>query len=359
MTDGDVDLAIGDIAFMARSERATGPEFEMVRVGGFRSALELLAELGHDPEPVLRACGLSLETLRDPEGVAPLSNVLGLFVACVRTSRLPHFGLLAGARNGLPTLGLFGHLAQTAPDVRTGLEDLIGFLFVHDRFARARLRANAETAALDYIFDYRSADGADEGVDFVVAAVTKMVRGLCGEEWNPTLVRLPRRPPPNGLPYREMFRTGVNFGADYGSIEFPARWLDRPLPGSNESLRFYLLDLVRQARQASDSEAERVRRIIRTQLVGGRPNARRAAALMGVHRRTLARRLSAESLSFKQLTQDLRFEMAREMLSKSNAPMARIAELLGYSDQTVFSRAFSNRFGYPPSRLRAQQHARG
>jgi AraC-like DNA-binding protein len=161
-----------------------------------------------------------------------------------------------------------------------------------------------------------------------------------------------RAAPPNGLPYREMFRTGVNFGADCASIEFPARWLDRPLPGSNESLRFYLLDLVRQARQASDSDAERVRRIIRTQLVGGRPNARRAAALMGVHRRTLARRLSAESLSFKQLTQDLRFEMAREMLSKSNAPMARIAELLGYSDQTVFSRAFSSRFGYPPSRLR-------
>jgi AraC-like DNA-binding protein len=157
------------------------------------------------------------------------------------------------------------------------------------------------------------------------------------------------------MPYREMFGTGVAFG----SIEFRARWLGRALPGSNESLRFYLLDLVRQAKQASDSEAERVRRIDRTQLVGGKPDVTRAAAMLGVHRRTLARRLSAESLSFKQLAQDLRFEMARDMLSKSNAPMARIAEMLGYSDQTVFSRAFSNRFGHPPSRLRAGQHVDG
>ena len=51
--------------------------------------------------------------------------------------------------------------------------------------------------------------------------------------------------------------------------------------------------------------------------------------------------------------------MAREMLMKSNAPMARIADLLGYSDQTVFSRAFSRRFGRPPSQVRSAQHAEG
>ncbi|MBV8112510.1 MAG: helix-turn-helix transcriptional regulator [Hyphomicrobiales bacterium] len=69
----------------------------------------------------------------------------------------------------------------------------------------------------------------------------------------------------------------------------------------------------------------------------------------------LARRLSAEGLTFKRLVKDLRFEMATDMLAKSDAPMARIAEMLGYSDQTVFSRAFSNQFGRPPSHLRKAQ----
>jgi len=32
--------------------------------------------------------------------------------------------------------------------------------------------------------------------------------------------------------------------------------------------------------------------------------------------------------------------------------MASIVDLFGYSDPTVFSRAFSNRFGHPPGQVR-------
>ena len=347
---------LGTFGGVRDKRAARALDFETARIGGFRAVIDLLEELGHDPEPVLQTCGLMPDMLQDPEGVAPLSSVLKLFVAAARLTRLPHFGLLAGARNSLPTLGLFGHLALTAPDVRTGLEDLIGFLFIHDRFARLRFGVSDGTASLDYLFDYPQAPGAEHGVDFVVSAIAKMARGLCGDEWRPSWVRLPRRPPANPALWRDMFGSEVAFEAEFGSIEFPARWLARPLAGSNEQLRFYLIGLVRQAMQATGSEAERVRRIIRTQLVGGKPNADGAAALIGVHRRTLARRLAAEGLTFKRLTQELRFDLAREMLMKSNAPMARIADLLGYSDPTVFSRAFSRRFGRPPSRLRAAQH---
>jgi AraC-like DNA-binding protein len=150
----------------------------------------------------------------------------------------------------------------------------------------------------------------------------------------------------------ETLGADVVFGSEIGAVEFPSRWLLRTLPGSNESLRAYFGGLIELAQQASGSESERVRRIVRAHLVGGRPTAERAAAALGVHRRTMARRLSDEGLTFKQLVRDLRFEMASDMLAKSNVPMAQIAEMLGYSDQTVFSRAFSRHFGRPPSHLR-------
>jgi len=59
-----------------------------------------------------------------------------------------------------------------------------------------------------------------------------------------------------------------------------------------------------------------------------------------------------EGLTFKELVRDLKFEMACDLLAASNAPIAQIAEMLGYSDQTVFFRAFSHHFGCPPSQLR-------
>ncbi len=321
-----------------------------------RAAIDLLSDLGHDPGPVVRACGLSLDLFRDPENEAPLDAALQLLCACAKISNLAHFGLMAGARNGLSTLGLVGHLAQTAPNVGVAIADLIGFLNVHDRFARADLTTEGENAILRYIFDRPTSPGADHVYDGVLAALTKMLRSLCGDDWVPTRVTLPRRPPANAAPYFQLFKSEVLFGGDFGRVEFPARWLKRRLPGSNETLRRYLSELVRQVGQASGSEADRVRRIVRVQLVGGTPNADQAAAALGVHPRTLGRRLFAEGLTFRKLVQDLRFEMASDLLTKSNAPMARIAEMLGYSDQAVFSRAFSNRFGHPPSRLRAMKY---
>jgi len=337
---------------MPRSEAGSGFDRATIRVAGLRAAVDLLRDLGHDPGPVVEASGLSLDLFRDPDGEAPLASALKLLVGGARTSGLPHFSLLAGARNGLPTLGVFGHLALTAPDVRTAIEDIFGFLSVHDRVAAARLTVEGDSAAVNFLFDFPGALGADQFTDGVMTAISRMLRGLCGEEWKPVRVRLPRRRPASAAPYVELFASDVIFGAEFGSIQFQGRWLRRTLTGSNGSLRAYLKDLVRQAEQSSGAEIERVRRIIRTQLVGGRPNAELAAAALGVHRRTLARRLSSEGFTFSRLVGDLRFEMATDLLAKSDAPMARIAEMLGYSDQAVFSRAFSNRFGSPPSQVR-------
>jgi AraC-like DNA-binding protein len=259
---------------------------------------------------------------------------------------------MAGARNNLATLGLFGHFAQTAPDIRTAIEDLIGFLSVHDRFARGRLAIDGETATLEYVFDYPAISGAELVTDITMAAVTRMLHALCGSEWAPTRVRLPRTRPATAQPFAETLGADVVFGSDVGAIEFPSFWLTRTLPGANQSLRAYFGGLLRLAQQSSDSEVERVRRIVRIQLFGGRPTAERVATVLGVHRRTMARRLSDEGITFKDLVRDLRFEMACDMLARSNAPMAQIAEMLGYSDQTVFSRAFSRHFGHPPSHLR-------
>ncbi|MCA3554279.1 AraC family transcriptional regulator [Aestuariivirga sp.] len=331
------------------------PEIVTLRSGGLRSSIELIRELGHDPVPLVLESGLTLDIFEDPETEMPLTVGLKLLNACVRTSGLPHFGLMAGARNSLATLGLFGHIAQTAPNIQTAINDLIGFLSVHDRFAKGRLAIDGETAALEYAFDYPSILGAELATDITIAAVTKMLRALCGDEWLPTRVRLPRARPANAKPFVDTLGADVVFGSKLGAIEFPALWLTRALPGANQSLRAYFGGLVRLAQQSSDSEVERVRRIVRVQLFGGRPTAERAAAVLGIHRRSMARRLSAEGLTFKELVRDLRFEMACDMLAKSGAPMAQIAEMLGYSDQTVFSRAFSRHFGHPPSHLRKTQ----
>jgi hypothetical protein len=46
------------------------------------------------------------------------------------------------------------------------------------------------------------------------------------------------------------------------------------------------------------------------------------------------------------------------LLSRSNAPLARIAEDVGYQTDTAFSRAFRRSFGAPPAAWRRNQSTR-
>jgi AraC-like DNA-binding protein len=53
-----------------------------------------------------------------------------------------------------------------------------------------------------------------------------------------------------------------------------------------------------------------------------------------------------------------RMLLAANLLTRSNAPLARIAEDVGYQTDTAFSRAFRREFGSPPATWRRSQSAR-
>jgi AraC-like DNA-binding protein len=52
-----------------------------------------------------------------------------------------------------------------------------------------------------------------------------------------------------------------------------------------------------------------------------------------------------------------RMLLAANLLCRSNAPLARIAEDVGYQTDTAFSRAFRREYGAPPAAWRRRQGA--
>ena len=80
----------------------------------------------------------------------------------------------------------------------------------------------------------------------------------------------------------------------------------------------------------------------------------------GTSRSVLAERFQhlLGSSPMQYLTQ-WRMLLAANLLCRSNAPLARIAEDVGYQTDTAFSRAFRREYGLPPSAWRRSQLARG
>jgi len=83
------------------------------------------------------------------------------------------------------------------------------------------------------------------------------------------------------------------------------------------------------------------------------------ARAAGTSRSVLAERFQhfVGSSPMQYLTQ-WRMLLAANLLSRSNAPLARIAEDVGYQTDTAFSRAFRREYGAPPATWRRTQSAR-
>jgi len=91
-----------------------------------------------------------------------------------------------------------------------------------------------------------------------------------------------------------------------------------------------------------------IRRRLRTRLMGARCSAEDMAGLLDVHRRTLSRRLRDSGHGYRSMTNEVRFEIARQLLEDTEVPLAEIAAALGYSEAGAFSRAFRRWSGRPP-----------
>jgi len=72
-------------------------------------------------------------------------------------------------------------------------------------------------------------------------------------------------------------------------------------------------------------------------------------------RRTLNRRLNAFGTGFQELADEIRLEIARQMLEDSTMEVIQIALLLDYADASAFTRAFRRWTGTTPASWRARQ----
>jgi AraC-like DNA-binding protein len=86
----------------------------------------------------------------------------------------------------------------------------------------------------------------------------------------------------------------------------------------------------------------------------GRAHASEVANELGVSQRTFARRLSEEGLSFSEVLDGLRSDLANRHLADRDLAISQIAWLLGYRDGGAFSHAFKRWTGKTPGQARAE-----
>jgi AraC-like DNA-binding protein len=320
---------------------------------------KLLRELGVPPGELFASLGIAPRLLDDPHNELPFSALGPLLGAAAERTACPHFGLLLGARVRLASLGLVGRLAAAAPDVGTALRDLCDHMPVRDRGAVISISSHGGSAALGYALysqGLEGAPGSDQIYDTAMAIGANLLRDLCGPDASPTQALLCRGEPADPRPWRRYFGAPVHFDADRTEIVFPAKWLGRRLRGADAAQHRSLEARVREVEsRAVEDLVAGLRRALRTRLLGGKVCVGEVARMLAVHRRTLNRRMETLHTSVHDVAEELRFEVARQLVGSTAMPLIEIAASLGYADASGFTRAFRRWSGSTPSAWRKRR----
>jgi AraC-like DNA-binding protein len=314
----------------------------------------LLQQFGVDLHDVLAESGLPPEMFDHPDNLVPFRDGSRLLGLCVDRTGCAHLGLLIGEHTQLEALGLLADLAKAAPDVRSALCLLVRYLKLSDGGGLCALREDARFANFSYALYEPGVERAEVVYDISIATLWNVMRALCGEQWLPQEILLTRRHPADTRPYRSFLRAPLRFDCDECALIFDKKWLDVPLPGADPRRLKALEAQARAIEARSTSEfPARVRQVVRRQLLSGRSSMHRVAAELAMHRRTLDRQLKRHGLNFKVLGDELRFEIARQLLSTTTMPVAEVAYSLHYANAGAFSTAFRRWAGCAPSQWRS------
>jgi AraC-like DNA-binding protein len=328
-----------------------------VRMGPLLPMAAVLRELGHDPAVVCAAVGLDRTVFDDPERRVPFHTAAGLIRRGAELSGREDFGLLLGDRFAVDHLGLLGQLMARARGVGEALNDMNRFLHLQDRGSVAFVRPPQDgVAALGYsIFDPDTL-GVGLIYDLVMALAMRLMSGLAGPRFRATEVWLAHAPPRQRAPYRRVFGAPLKFDAPRTELHFAADWLHAPVAGA-DAMQHQLVQRAIRAAEAGVAPglAGRTRAAVRVLLMSGDASATRVADAMGLHERTLRRRLHAEGETLNSLLAQARFEVACQLLRETRLGLQDIADALGYAEAPVFVRAFRNWAGCTPGQWRARQ----
>lgn len=323
------------------------------RIEAFLHVPSVLQEFGVDLQDVLDEVGVSADLFDDPDNRIPYPVLGRLLSVSARLTNCDHIGLLVGQRSRLANMGLAGQVALCADTAGEGLQNLADFFSLHNTAATVSVITSGGYTRLVYaIVEHGMTDTAPLQLGSIAVGFN-ILRDLCGPEWLPTLVTVAGNSPSNIRPCQKFFHAPLRFNSDESALVFESHWLERPLPTLDRSLRRQVRAevQVRKAAVFGDFPAF-IRQILRKKLVEGELSMECVAARLGMHRRTLDRRLKACGLVYSEVLEEVKHDVACQLLRDTRLPIHEIAAALRYSSAANFSTAFRRWTGVTPRTYR-------
>jgi len=324
-------------------------------------AWRLLELHGLDARAIFRRHGVSALDIRDPNARIPSEKWDHIMREAASRIADPAFGLRAVRCWHPSNLGVLGHAWLTCSTLRSGLERIAR----HGRLLgeKVSLRVSDAPGGLKLTVDSGRADPivGPIMVDLTMAMLIDLCRINSGASLRPLQVQLKRSAPDGERAHAAFYGCPVRFSAPDDSFTLSATDADEPLPTSNRQLAATMDRLIAEqiAHLDKSNVVARCKASLLEQLSSGELSEVEMAQHLHMSRRTLQRKLAEAETTYQKLIDDTRRDLAVRYIEDPRHSITDITFMLGFSQQSAFTRAFKRWTGVPPTDYRARRIAAG
>lgn len=332
----------------------------LVRSACLTDYVEIARSVGLDPFRMVAAAGLPASCLHEHDLRISADVVRGLLEASALAAGRDDFGILLAERRSLSNLGPISLVVREQPTIAKAIEVLIRYLHLHNESLWLRIERSDGIAIIGPVLRLEGPVPARQGVDLTMGVLYRSLRQFLGPGWSPKSVCFTHPAPRHRASFRRVFGFHIEFGRDFDGVVCALDDLDAPIAAADPALARYAQQYIDEnlragSGRAEDDLARSVREMVWALLPSGRCSADRIAALLGIDRRTLHRRLARGGLTYSGMVDEVRLEMLGRFIEDSRRPLHALADMLGFSAASAMARWFRGRFGCTVSAWRAAQ----
>lgn len=315
---------------------------------------DIVNERGISDADILKDTGLQVSELRKRSTLIRYEQVLKMIENAISLYPEPGLGLLVGSRENITSWGLLGFVMMSAPDLKTSLE--IGTKYLAAGPALVDIRCYP--AGNDYCIEAYTPMPLGSLLPFVVEEIFSSLYVtfpvILGKPFMAKEIHLSYSEPSYSDKYDKTFNCPVYFDSPGNYFIVDSSFLSSPLVTANSVSAELCISLCEESliKNQYDIDIEyNIRRIL-VRTPNTFPSMEQVADELGMSIRSLRRYLVEKETSYQKILDDVRMEIAIQLLENSKVSLADIGERVGFSEYNNFRKAFKRWTGTSPTAFR-------
>ena len=313
-----------------------------------------LNSLNVDIDAFLRSLGIDPATVKAPDTRLPLETYLLIQDEAAEYTNDPYFGLHMGKFAEAGSWSILGYMMMNCKTLGEAFEKSGRYSRIIGNLIEGRVELRFNKIKIILFTPPHAPQMSRHCFEATISSSIRMIRTLTGIDLCPREVTFTYPEPESRAEYERVFCCPVLFGQKENSFTVDWSVVNTPILMANPGLLQYFEKYAEDFLAEMDRQNEYTRavtKIILARLDDEKLSIDKVAKEMAVSVRTLQKRLEGEGVVFSDLLKDVREKLAKKYLCE-NYTVEQITYLLGFSEPSVFRKAFKKWSGVTPKEYR-------